>query len=58
MKPGKFSVRFILSKREPFSDSPSSEFERTSDSKQSEVVSTDESEIGIVSELEDDCYSR
>ena len=29
-------------------------FERTSDSEQSEVVSADESEIGIVSESEDD----
>ena len=32
-------------------------FERTSDLEQSEVVSEDESEIGIVSELEDDWYS-
>ena len=47
VKPGKLSVRFILSDR----------FERTFDSKQSEVVSTDESEIGIVSESEDDWYS-
>ena len=57
VKPGKLSVRFILSDREPCSDNPSSEFERTSDSEQSEVVSADESEIGIVSELEDDWYS-
>ena len=57
VKPGKLSVRFILSDREPCSDNPSSEFERTSDSEQSEVVSEDESEIGIVSELEDDWYS-
>ena len=57
VKPGKLSVRFILSDREPCSDNPSSEFERTSDSLQSEVVSADESEIGIVSELEDDWKS-
>ena len=57
VKPGKLSVRFILSDREPCSDNPSSEFERTSDSEQSEVVSEDESEIGIVSELEDDWKS-
>ena len=57
VKPGKLSVRFILSDREPCSDDPSSKFERTSDSEQSEVVSTDESEIGIVSESEDDWYS-
>ena len=49
MKPGKLSVRFILS--------PSSQFERISDSEQSELVSEDESEIGIVSESEDDWYS-
>ena len=54
VKPGKLSVRFILSDREPCSADPSSRFERTSDSKQSEVVSADESEIGIVSESEDD----
>ena len=57
VKPGKLSVRFILSDREPCSDNPSSEFERTSDSEQSEVVSEDESEADIVSELEDDWYS-
>ena len=57
VKPGKLSVRFILSDREPCSDNPSSEFERTSDSEQSEVVSEDESETGIVSESEDDWYS-
>ena len=57
VKPGKMSVRFILSDREPCSDNPSSEFERNSDSEQSEVVSEDESEIGIVSELEDDWKS-
>ena len=57
VKPGKLSVRFILSDREPCSDNPSSEFERTSDLEQSEVVSEDESEIGIVSELEDDWKS-
>ena len=57
MKPGKLSVRFILSDRELWSDNPSSEFERTFDSEQSEVVSADESEIGIVSESEDDWYS-
>ena len=48
VKPGKLSVRFILSDRQLCSDDPSSRFERTSDSDQSEVVSTDESEIGIV----------
>ena len=53
VKPGKLSDRFILSDREPCSDNPSSVFERTSDLEQSEVVSADESEIGIVSELED-----
>ena len=57
VKPGKLSVRFILSDRELCSDNPSSEFERTSDSEQSEVVSEDETEIGIVSELEDDWKS-
>ena len=57
VKPGKLSVRFLLSDREPCSDNLSSEFERTSDSEQSEVVSEDESEIGIVSESEDDWYS-
>ena len=57
VKPGKLSVRFILSDREPCSDNPSSKFERTFDSEQSEVVSEDESETGIVSELEDDWYS-
>ena len=57
VKPGKLSVRFILSDRELCSADPSSRFERTSDSEQSEVVSADESEIGIVSELEDDWYS-
>ena len=57
VKPGKLLVRFILSDRELCSDNPSSEFERTSDSEQSEVVSEDESEIGIVSELEDDWKS-
>ena len=57
VNPGKLSVRFILSDREPCSDDPSSKFERTSDSEQSEVVSADESEIGIVSESEDDWYS-
>ena len=57
VKPGKLSVRFILSDREPCSADPSSRFERTFDSKQSEVVSADESEIGIVSESEDDWYS-
>ena len=57
VKPGKLSVRFILSDRELCSDNPSSEFERTSDSEQSEVISADESEIGIVSELEDDWQS-
>ena len=57
VKPGKLSVRFILSDREPCSDNPSSEFERTSDSEQSEVVSEDVSEIGIVSESEDNWKS-
>ena len=57
VKPGKLSDRFILSDREPCSDNPSSVFERTSDLEQSEVVSEDESKIGIVSELEDDWYS-
>ena len=57
VKPGKLSVRFILSDRELCSADPSSRFERTSDSEQSEVVSADESEIGIVSESEDDWYS-
>ena len=47
VKPAKLSVRFILSDREPCSADPSSKFERTSDSEQSEVVSADESEIGI-----------
>ena len=57
VKPGKLSVRFILNDREPCSADPSSKFERTFDSEQSEVVSADESEIGIVSESEDDWYS-
>ena len=57
VKPGKLSVRFIISDRELCSADPSSRFERTSDSEQSEVVSADESEIGIVSESEDDWYS-
>ena len=57
VKPGKLSVRFILSDRKMCSDNPSSVFERTSDSEQSEVVSEDESEIGIVSESEDDWKS-
>ena len=57
VKPGKLSDRFILSDRELCSDNPSSKFERTSDLEQSEVVSEDESEIGIVSESEDDWYS-
>ena len=57
VKPRKLSVRFILSDREPCSADPSSRFERTFDSEQSEVVSADESEIGIVSELEYDWYS-
>ena len=57
VKPGKLSDRFILSDRELCSDNPLSMFERTSDLEQSEVVSEDESEIGIVSELEDDWYS-
>ena len=56
VKPGKLSVRFILSDREPCSDDLSSKFERTSVSEQSEVVSADECKIGIVSELEDDWY--
>ena len=51
------SDRFILSDRELCSDNPSSKFERTSDSQQSEVVSEDESETGIVSESQDDWYS-
>ena len=57
VKPGKLSDRFILSDRELCSDNPSSMLERTSDLEQSEVVSEDESEIGIVSESEDDWYS-
>ena len=57
VKPGKYSDRFILSDREPCSDNPSSVFERTSDLEQSEVVSEDESEIGIVLESEDDWKS-
>ena len=57
VKPGKLSVSFILSDREPCSADPSSVFERTSDLEQSEIVSEDESEIGIVSESEDDWYS-
>ena len=57
VKPGKLSVRFILKDREPCSADPSSRFERTFDLEQSEVVSADESEIGIVSESEDDWYS-
>ena len=57
VKPGKLSVRFILNDRKLCSDNPSSGFERISDSEQSEVVSEDESEIGIVSELEDDWKS-
>ena len=57
VKPGKLSVRFILSDRELCSADPSSRLERTSDSEQSKVVSADESEIGIVSESEDDWYS-
>ena len=57
VKPGKLSDRFILSDRELCSDNPSSVFERTSDLEQSEVVSEDESEIDIVSELEDDWKS-
>ena len=57
VKPGKLSVRFILNDREPCSYNPSSVFQRTSDLEQSEVVSEDESEIGIVSESEDDWYS-
>ena len=56
VKPGKLSVRFILNDREPCSVDPSSKFERTFDSEQSEFVSADESEIGIVSESEDDWY--
>ena len=55
VKPGKLSVRFILNDRELCSADPSSKFERTFE--HSEVVSADESEIGIVSELEDDWYS-
>ena len=50
VKPENLSDRFILSDREPCSDIPSSVFERTSDLEHSEVVSEDESEIGIVSE--------
>ena len=57
VKPEKLSDRFILSDRELCSDTPSSMFERTSDLEQSEVVSEDESEIGIVSESEDDWKS-
>ena len=57
VKPGKLSVRFILSDREPCSAAPSSRFERTSDSEWSEVVSEDESETDIVSESEGDWYS-
>ena len=57
VKPGELSDRFILSDRELCSDNPSSVFERTSDSEQSEVVSEDESEIGIVSESEGDWKS-
>ena len=57
VKPEKLSIRFILNDREPCSADPSSKFERTFDSEQSEVVSADESEIGIVSESEDDWYS-
>ena len=57
VKPGKLSDRFILSDREPCSDNPSSKFEGTSALEQSEVVSEDESKIGIVSESEDDWYS-
>ena len=57
VKPGKLSDRFILNGRELCSDNPSSVFERTSNSEQSEVVSEDESEIGIVSESEDDWKS-
>ena len=56
VKHGKLSDRFILSNREPCSDNPSSVFERTSDLEQTKVISEDESEIGIVSELEDDWY--
>ena len=56
VKPGKLSVRFILSDREPCSDNQSTQFEVTSDSKQSKVISDDESEIGI-SESEDDWKS-
>ena len=58
VKPGKFSVRFILRDREPCSDNQSTQFEVTSDSdsEQSEVISDDESEIGI-SESEDDWKS-
>ena len=57
VKPGKLSVRFILSDREPCSADPSSMLETTSDSEQSKVDSEDESEIGIVSESEDDWKS-
>ena len=51
------SVRFILSHRELCSDNPLSKFERTSNLEQSEVFLEDESEIGIVSESEDDWKS-
>ena len=54
VKPGKLSVRFILSDREPCSDNQSTQFEVTSDSKQSEVISTDESEIGMSCESSED----
>ena len=57
VKPGKLSVRFILSDREPCNDNPSLGFEIPSDSEQSEVVSDDESGIGTVSESEDDWKS-
>ena len=43
VKPGKLSVRFILSDREPYNDNQSTQFAVTSDSKQSEVISDDES---------------
>ena len=56
VKPGKLSVRFILSDREPCSGNQSTQFEVTSDSQQSEVISDDESEIRI-SESEDDWKS-
>ena len=56
VKPGKLSVRFILSDREPCSDNQSTQFEVTSDSRQSDVISDDESEIRI-SESEDDWKS-